>query len=74
MDCLEWCGLMPDESPAAGGTFAPYRQSERKPIYREYAEKLVMQGNAYYAFDTAEELEQHRKTIPNFQYGLGLPG
>lgn len=69
MDCLKWCGLIPDESPAAGGHYAPYRQSERKAIYREYAERLVMQGHAYYAFDTPEELERNRKEIPNFQYG-----
>jgi len=68
-DCLQWCGLPPDESPFAGGPFAPYRQSERKAIYREYAEKLVRQGHAYYAFDTNEELEQNRREIPNFQYG-----
>ncbi len=68
-DCLEWCGLTPDESPVAGGPYAPYRQSERKAIYREYAERLVRQGNAYYAFDTPEELEQNRREIPNFQYG-----
>jgi len=69
LDCLEWCGLTPDESPVAGGPFAPYRQSERKSLYREYAEKLVREGHAYYAFDTTEELEQNRKEIPNFQYG-----
>jgi glutamyl-tRNA synthetase len=69
LDCLKWCGLTPDESPVAGGPFAPYRQSERKAIYREYAEKLVRQGHAYYAFDTPEELEQNRREIPNFQYG-----
>jgi len=68
-DCLKWCGLTPDESPVAGGHYAPYRQSERKAIYREYAEKLVRQGHAYYAFDTPEELDQNRKEIPNFQYG-----
>jgi glutamyl-tRNA synthetase len=61
--------LPPDESPVAGGPFAPYRQSERKAIYREYAEKLVREGHAYYAFDTPEELERNRKEIPNFQYG-----
>ncbi|HWZ16093.1 MAG TPA: glutamate--tRNA ligase [Mucilaginibacter sp.] len=70
LDCLDWCGLLPDESPVAGGPYAPYRQSERKSIYREYAEKLVRQGHAYYAFDTPEELEQNRREIPNFQYGL----
>ncbi|MDB5024250.1 MAG: glutamate--tRNA ligase [Mucilaginibacter sp.] len=69
LECLEWCGLIPDESPVAGGRYAPYRQSERKAIYREYAERLVMQGHAYYAFDTPEELERNRHEIPNFQYG-----
>jgi glutamyl-tRNA synthetase len=69
MDCLNWCGLIPDESPIAGGQYAPYRQSERKSIYREYAERLVSQGHAYYAFDTPEELERNRREIPNFQYG-----
>ncbi|MDN5286802.1 MAG: glutamate--tRNA ligase [Mucilaginibacter sp.] len=69
LDCLKWCGLQPDESPVAGGQYAPYRQSERKAIYREYAERLVMQGHAYYAFDTSEELDKNRKEIPNFQYG-----
>ncbi|MFC0518438.1 glutamate--tRNA ligase [Mucilaginibacter angelicae] len=70
LDCLKWCGLHPDESPVVGGPYAPYRQSERKPLYREYAERLVMEGHAYYAFDTAEELDKNRKEIPNFQYGL----
>jgi len=69
LDCLKWCGLTPDESPVAGGQYAPYRQSERKALYREYAERLVMQGHAYYAFDTPEELDRNRKEIPNFQYG-----
>ena len=68
-ECLKWCGLQPDESPTAGGPYAPYRQSERKPLYREYAERLVMQGHAYYAFDTPAELEKQRAEIPNFQYG-----
>jgi glutamyl-tRNA synthetase len=68
-DCLKWCGLSTDESPVAGGPYAPYRQSERKALYREYAEKLVLEGHAYYAFDTPEELDQNRKEIPNFQYG-----
>ena len=69
IDCLRWCGLQLDESPIAGGPYAPYRQSERKVIYRQYAEQLVMQGHAYYAFDTAEDLDRNRKEIPNFQYG-----
>ncbi|WP_158992327.1 glutamate--tRNA ligase [Mucilaginibacter sp. L196] len=69
LDCLKWCGLTPDESPVVGGQYAPYRQSERKALYRQYAEKLVMEGHAYYAFDTPEELDAKRKEIPNFQYG-----
>ena len=70
LDCLNWCGLNPDESPIVGGPFAPYRQSERKALYREYAERLVAQGHAYYAFDTPAELEQNRNEIPNFQYNI----
>ncbi|HMU45268.1 MAG TPA: glutamate--tRNA ligase [Chitinophagaceae bacterium] len=59
-DCLKWCGLEPDESVQHGGKFGPYRQSERKELYRQYAEKLVESGHAYYAFDTTEELEKMR--------------
>lgn len=67
-ECLAWCGIQPDESPAKGGACEPYRQSERKENYRQYAEQLVHDGHAYYAFDTPEELEAKRKEIPNFQY------
>ena len=72
-ETLNWCGLEPDESPLKGGPFAPYRQSERKKIYREYAETLITDGYAYYAFDTSEELEvmrtSHRtETNPSPQY------
>jgi glutamyl-tRNA synthetase len=59
-NCLKWCGLEPDESPLHGGPYAPYRQSERKATYRQYAEQLVRQGHAYYAFDTPAELEEMR--------------
>jgi glutamyl-tRNA synthetase len=59
-ETLNWCGLEPDESPLKGGPYAPYRQSERKEIYREYAEELVKNGWAYYAFDTAEDLDVMR--------------
>lgn len=65
---LKWCGLEPNESPLHGGPYAPYRQSERKANYYQYAEQLVKNGYAYYAFDTPEELEAKRKEIPNFQY------
>ncbi len=67
-ETLKWCGLEPDESALHGGPFAPYRQSERKPIYKAYADKLIAAGQAYYAFDTAEELDAKRKEIANFQY------
>ena len=67
-DCLKWAGLEPDESPMHGGNYGPYRQSERKELYRQYAEQLVAAGHAYYAFDTPEELEKMRhdfKTAEN---------
>lgn len=67
-ECLAWCGILPDESPANPGAFGPYRQSERKPSYRQYAEQLVAAGYAYYAFDTAEELDALRQSQPNFRY------
>jgi glutamyl-tRNA synthetase len=59
-NCLKWAGLEPDESPVHGGNYGPYRQSERKALYRKYAEQLVTEGYAYYAFDTPEELESMR--------------
>jgi glutamyl-tRNA synthetase len=59
-ETLKWCGLEPDESPLIGGPFTPYRQSERKKIYRDYAEKLVLAEKAYYAFDTTADLETMR--------------
>jgi glutamyl-tRNA synthetase len=65
---LEWCGLQPNESIFHGGQFAPYRQSERKENYKQYALQLIEKDLAYYAFDTSEELENQRKNIPNFQY------
>ncbi len=61
-ETLKWCGMEPDESPLKGGPFGPYRQSERKSSYREYAEKLIASGHAYYAFDTPGELDQMRST------------
>lgn len=61
IESLNWCGIKIDEGVPVGGKFAPYRQSERKEIYRKYAEQLVVSGNAYYAFDSAEELDTVRK-------------
>lgn len=61
IDALEWCGIKFDEGTHVGGPYAPYKQSERKEIYLKYAEQLLNNGMAYLAFDTTEELEQHRK-------------
>lgn len=72
-NCLKWAGLEPDESAMHGGDYAPYRQSERKDLYGKYAEQLVKDGHAYYAFDTPEDLEKMRHnfktdTNPSPQY------
>ena len=61
MDALEWCGIMPTEGPGLGGEYGPYVQSERKDMYKPYAEQLIANESAYYAFDTAEELEKVRE-------------
>lgn len=63
VDCMEWCGLVPDESPAKGGDYAPYRQSERKELYIKYAKQLVDSDHAYYAFDTKEDLDNMRHNL-----------
>ncbi len=57
MESLKWCGIIVDEGIEEGGKYGPYRQSDRKEIYRQYAENLIKKGNAYYAFDTPEQLE-----------------
>jgi len=61
VDALNWCGIPYDEGPNKNEKFGPYRQSERKEIYTKYVQKLINSGNAYYSFDTSEELEAHRK-------------
>ncbi len=66
-DTLRWCGLDPDESVQHGGNYGPYRQSERKESYRKYAEQLVKEGHAYYAFDTTEDLEKMRQDFKTDQ-------
>ena len=75
IEAFKWCGLELDEGVTKGGKHAPYRQSERKEIYKKYAEQLVEQGNAYYAFDTPDELEDMRNKLintgsSNQQYGI----
>lgn len=63
VNSLLWAGMDFDEGPGKPGKFGPYRQSERKDIYKEYAGQLVEQGNAYYAFDTTEELDEMRERL-----------
>lgn len=60
-EALAWASLSPDESPQVGGPHAPYRQSERLELYKEYAEQLIAQGHAYYCFATPEELKEMRE-------------
>lgn len=68
IEALEWLGIRFDEGVSYGGAYGPYRQSERRDIYRVYVQQLLETGKAYIAFDTPEELEARRSAIPNFQY------
>jgi glutamyl-tRNA synthetase len=72
MDSLRWCGITIDEGISEGGKYGPYRQSDRKSLYRQYADMLYDRGHAYYAFDTPEELEElrlkHEKEGKTFIY------
>lgn len=73
IDSLKWCGFEPNEGPGYGGEKGPYVQSERKELYRPYAEQLIESGHAYYAFDTSDDLERMREQakemgLPNWQY------
>ena len=61
IDSLNWCNIPFDEGPNKNEKFGPYRQSERKDLYKQYADQLIKSGHAYYAFDTAEALDAHRK-------------
>lgn len=78
IESFKWLGLKFDEGVAAGGKYGPYRQSERKEIYKSYALELVEKGHAYYAFDSAEELEAKRKEAESerrtFQYDCNTRG
>lgn len=74
IESLNWCGLNPVEGPWIGGGFGPYRQSERKAMYKKYADQLIESGWAYYAFDTTEEIDALRKKAEvnkeTFSYGI----
>lgn len=77
-ESLRWCGLIPDEGPGFGGNYGPYRQSERKEIYKKYADQLIENGWAYFAFDTPEELDRLRTEAEQnkqvFAYGTETRG
>ncbi|NBW59480.1 MAG: glutamate--tRNA ligase, partial [Crocinitomicaceae bacterium] len=73
LDALKWCGIMPTEGPGIGGNYGPYVQSERKESYKPFAEQLISNEKAYYAFDSAEELDSMRDQakqmgMANWQY------
>ena len=73
-DSLHWLGIRFDEGVREGGNYGPYKQSERRHIYKEYVQKLLDADKAYIAFDTPEELEEARQRIPNFQYDASTRG
>ena len=73
-ESLAWLGIGIDEGVREGGPFGPYKQSERRDIYREYVKRLLDAGKAYIAFDTPEELDKARQEIPNFQYDASTRG
>lgn len=68
IEAFKWLGIKFDEGVSFGGNYGPYRQSERKEIYKKYVKVLLDEGKAYVAFDTPEELEAQRQKIANFQY------
>ena len=73
-EALDWLGIHFDEGVKQGGPHGPYRQSERRDIYRRYVKQLLDDGKAYIAFDTPEELEAARQATPNFQYDAATRG
>ena len=77
IEALKWCGIVPNEGQGFGGDYGPYRQSERKEIYEKHVNKLLSKGHAYFAFDTAEELDAMRAQVRSegkhvFQYDASI--
>lgn len=68
IESFQWLGIKFDEGVGFGGSYGPYRQSERRDIYKKYVQQLLDNGKAYIAFDTPEELDAKRAAIENFQY------
>lgn len=74
LEAFKWLGIQFDEGVSFGGDHGPYRQSERRAIYKQYVDQLLEAGKAYIAFDTPEELDAKRNEIPNFQYDAQTRG
>ena len=74
IESFRWLGIKFDEGVSYGGNYGPYRQSERRAIYKSYVDQLLEEGKAYIAFDTPEELEAKREEIKNFQYDAHTRG
>ena len=74
IESFKWLGIEFDEGVSFGGDFGPYRQSERRDIYRQYVKQLLDAGKAYIAFDTPEELTAKREAVQNFQYDAHTRG
>ncbi len=78
IESLKWCGITVDEGINEGGKYGPYRQSDRKEIYRQYADRLVDKGDAYFAFDTSGELDalrnEYEKRGETFIYNASIRG
>ena len=74
LESFKWLGIKFDEGVSFGGEYGPYRQSERREIYKKYADQLLDEGKAYIAFDSPEELQAAREKIPNFQYDATTRG
>jgi glutamyl-tRNA synthetase len=72
MDALAWCGMTLNEGINEGGNYGPYRQSDRKHLYKQFADILLEKGHAYIAFDSADELDAQRKANPNFSYNASV--
>ena len=74
IEAFKWLGIQFDEGVSFGGQHGPYRQSERRDIYKRYVQQLLDEGKAYYAFDTPDELNAKREEIQNFQYDASTRG
>ena len=71
LDSLKWCGISPEEGPGIGGDYGPYIQSQRKSSYRDFANQLIENEKAYYAFDSSEDLDRMRAEAKRWECQTG---